>query len=180
MFNVLLQVLDDGRLTDSQGRTVDFKNTVLIMTSNLGSQDILETQQRGGTYDEMRQIVMAELHRNFRPEFLNRVDETVVFHPLTSEHLAVIVDIQVARLRERLMERRIPLVLTPSATTNLAERGSDPVYGARPLKRLIQQDIETPIARLLVKGDLRDGDTATVDVKNGQVVEVPTVESRAG
>ena len=180
VFNVLLQVLDDGRLTDSQGRTVDFKNTVLIMTSNLGSQDILETQQRGGTYDEMRQVVMAELHRNFRPEFLNRVDETVVFHPLTSEHLAVIVDIQVARLRERLMERRIPLVLTPSATTNLAERGSDPVYGARPLKRLIQQDIETPIARLLVKGELRDGDTATVDVKNGQVVVVPTVESRAG
>ena len=180
VFNVLLQVLDDGRLTDSQGRTVDFKNTVLIMTSNLGSQDILETQQRGGTYDEMRQVVMAELHRNFRPEFLNRVDETVVFHPLTSEHLAVIVDIQVARLRERLMERRIPLVLTPSATTNLAERGSDPVYGARPLKRLIQQDIETPIARLLIKGELRDGDTATVDVKNGQVVVVPTVESRAG
>ncbi|MCH6557664.1 MAG: ATP-dependent chaperone ClpB [Nitrospirae bacterium] len=180
VFNVLLQVLDDGRLTDAQGRTVDFKNTVLIMTSNLGSQDILETQQRGGTYDEMRQVVMAELHRNFRPEFLNRVDETVVFHPLTSEHLAVIVDIQVARLRERLMERRIPLVLTPSATTNLAERGSDPVYGARPLKRLIQQDIETPIARLLVKGELRDGDTATVDVKNGQVVVVPTVESRAG
>jgi len=180
VFNVLLQVLDDGRLTDSQGRTVDFKNTVLIMTSNLGSQDILETQQRGGTYDEMRQVVMAELHRNFRPEFLNRVDETVVFHPLTSEHLVVIVDIQLARLRERLMERRIPLVLTPSATTNLAERGSDPVYGARPLKRLIQQDIETPIARLLVKGELRDGDTATVDVKNGQVVVVPTVESRAG
>ena len=180
VFNVLLQVLDDGRLTDSQGRTVDFKNTVLIMTSNLGSQDILETQQRGGTYDEMRQVVMAELHRDFRPEFLNRVDETVVFHPLTSEHLAVIVDIQLARLRERLMERRIPLVLTPSATTNLAERGSDPVYGARPLKRLIQQDIETPIARLLVKGELRDGDTATVDVKNGQVVVVPTVESRAG
>ncbi|MEE9203551.1 MAG: ATP-dependent chaperone ClpB [Nitrospirales bacterium] len=180
VFNVLLQVLDDGRLTDSQGRTVDFKNTVLIMTSNLGSQDILETQQRGETYDEMRQVVMAELHRNFRPEFLNRVDETVVFHPLTSEHLAVIVDIQLARLRERLMERRIPLVLTPSATTNLAERGSDPVYGARPLKRLIQQDIETPIARLLVKGELRDGDTATVDVKNGQVVVVPTVESRAG
>ncbi|MDA2911034.1 ATP-dependent chaperone ClpB [Nitrospiraceae bacterium AH_259_D15_M11_P09] len=180
VFNVLLQVLDDGRLTDSQGRTVDFKNTVLIMTSNLGSQDILETQQRGGTYDEMRQVVMAELHRSFRPEFLNRVDETVVFHPLTSEHLAVIVDIQLARLRERLMERRIPLVLTPSATTNLAERGSDPVYGARPLKRLIQQDIETPIARLLVKGELRDGDTATVDVKNGQVVVVPTVEPRAG
>ncbi len=180
VFNVLLQVLDDGRLTDSQGRTVDFKNTVLIMTSNLGSQDILETQQRGETYDEMRQVVMAELHRNFRPEFLNRVDETVVFHPLTSEHLAVIVDIQLARLRERLMERRIPLVLTPSATTNLAERGSDPVYGARPLKRLIQQDIETPIARLLVKGELRDGDTATVDVKNGQVVVVPTLESPAG
>jgi ATP-dependent Clp protease ATP-binding subunit ClpB len=175
VFNVLLQVLDDGRLTDSQGRTVDFKNTVLIMTSNIGSQDILDAQQRGASYEEMRGMVVAELRRHFRPEFLNRVDEIVVFHPLTSEHLEKIVDIQLSRLRERLAERRIPLVLTPAAIADLAARGYDPLYGARPLKRLIQQDIETPIARLLVKGELREGDTATVDVKNGQVTVIPTV-----
>jgi ATP-dependent Clp protease ATP-binding subunit ClpB len=175
VFNVLLQVLDDGRLTDSQGRTVDFKNTVLIMTSNLGSQHILETQQQRASYEEMRRLVMGELRRHFRPEFLNRVDETVVFHPLTGKHLEHIVEIQLTRLRDRLAERRISLVLTRAATANLAERGYDPVYGARPLKRLIQQDIETPIARLLVKGELRDGDTATLDLKNGQIVVVPTV-----
>jgi ATP-dependent Clp protease ATP-binding subunit ClpB len=122
---------------------------------------------------------MAELQRHFRPEFLNRVDETVVFHPLTSDHLAKIVDIQLARLRDRLAERRISLVLTAAATANLAQRGYDPVYGARPLKRLIQLDIETPIARLLVKGELRDGGTVRVDVKNGQVVVVPTTEVQA-
>ncbi|WP_447973962.1 ATP-dependent chaperone ClpB [Nitrospira sp. Kam-Ns4a] len=178
VFNVLLQVLDDGRLTDSQGRTVDFKNTVLIMTSNLGSQDILEAQQRGVPYEQVRSLVLKELRRHFRPEFLNRVDETVVFHPLTAQHLAEIVTIQLARLRERLAERRIPLVLTPAAVAYLAERGYDPVYGARPLKRLIQQEIETPIARLLVKGELRDGETATVDIKDGQLAVVPTVEAR--
>jgi ATP-dependent Clp protease ATP-binding subunit ClpB len=174
VFNVLLQVLDDGRLTDSQGRTVDFKNTVLIMTSNLGSQEILEAQQRRTPYDEIRDMVMAELRRHFRPEFLNRVDETVVFHPLTSDHLAKIVEIQLARLRDRLAERRIALVLTRAATADLAQRGCDPVYGARPLKRLIQLDIETPIARLLVKGELREGGTAKVDVKDGKIVLVPS------
>jgi ATP-dependent Clp protease ATP-binding subunit ClpB len=175
IFNVLLQVLDDGRLTDSQGRTVDFKNTVLIMTSNLGSQDILEAQQRGAGYDETRKMVTAKLRRHFRPEFLNRVDETVVFHPLTAEHLAKIVEIQLTRLRGRLAERRISLVLTPEAVRDLAARGCDPAFGARPLKRLIQQEIETPIARLLVKGEVRDGDTATVEVKHNQLVVVPSV-----
>ena len=178
VFNILLQVLDDGRLTDSQGRTVDFKNTVLIMTSNIGSQHILEAQQQRASYEEMRKLVLGELRRHFRPEFLNRVDETVVFHPLTGKHLEQIVEIQLAKLRDRLAERRIRLVLTPAATANLAERGYDPVYGARPLKRLIQQDIETPIARLLVKGELRDGDTARLDLKKGQIVVVPTVEAR--
>ena len=179
VFNVLLQVLDDGRLTDSQGRTVDFKNTVLIMTSNIGSQEILEAQQRGRAYDEMRQVVMAQLRRHFRPEFLNRVDEAVVFHPLTDEDLITIVDIQLERLRRRLADRRIALALTPAALRDLARRGYDPVYGARPLKRLIQQDIETPIARLLVKGELRDGETATVDIKDGQTTVIPTVEAGA-
>ena len=175
VFNIFLQVLDDGRLTDSQGRTVDFKNTVLIMTSNIGSPQILEAQQRRASYDEVHSIVMAELREHFRPEFLNRVDETVVFHPLETEQLTKIVDIQLNRLRARLTERRIILSVTPAALQHLGERGYDPVYGARPLKRLIQQEIETPMARQLVKGELRDGDTATVELKDRQVVIIPTV-----
>jgi ATP-dependent Clp protease ATP-binding subunit ClpB len=175
VFNVLLQVLDDGRLTDSQGRTVDFKNTVLIMTSNIGSPQILEAQQKGSSYEDVRAVVMAELRRHFRPEFLNRVDETVVFHPLETDQLTRIVEIQLERLRARLTERRITLVVSPAALRHLGERGYDPVYGARPLKRLIQQELETPIARQLVKGELRDGDTAMVDMKKEGLVIVPTV-----
>ena len=175
VFNIFLQVLDDGRLTDSQGRTVDFKNTVLIMTSNIGSPQILEAQQRRASYDEVRSVVMAELREHFRPEFLNRVDETVVFHPLETDQLTKIVEIQLERLRARLAERRISLSVTPAALRHLGERGYDQVYGARPLKRLIQQEIETPMARQLVKGELRDGDTATVDLNDRQIVIVPTV-----
>ena len=175
VFNVFLQVLDDGRLTDSQGRTVDFKNTVLIMTSNIGSPQILEAQQRRASNDEVRSVVMAELREHFRPEFLNRVDETVVFHPLEMEQLTRIVEIQLERLRARLTERRISLSVTPAALRHLGERGYDPVYGARPLKRLIQQEIETPMARQLVKGELRDGDTAIVELKDRQIVIMPTV-----
>ena len=175
VFNVLLQVLDDGRLTDSQGRTVDFKNTVLIMTSNIGSPQILEAQQRRASYDEVCSLVMAELREYFRPEFLNRVDETVVFHALETEQLTKIVEIQLDRLRARLTERRISLSVTPAALRSLGERGYDPVFGARPLKRLIQQEIETPMARQLVKGELRDGDTATVELKDQHIVIVPTV-----
>jgi ATP-dependent Clp protease ATP-binding subunit ClpB len=177
VFNVLLQVLDDGRLTDSQGRTVDFKNTVLIMTSNIGSQLIFESQQSGASYDQMRTVVTAELRRHFRPEFLNRIDEIVVFHPLAEDHLTKIVDIQLDRLRKRLAERHITLAVTPDALRSLGRRGYDPTYGARPLKRLIQQEIETPIARQLVKGELRDGETAAVDLKNGQTVIVPTLST---
>ena len=177
VFNVLLQVLDDGRLTDSQGRTVDFKNTVLIMTSNIGSQHIIDSQQAGATYEQMRAVVTGELRQHFRPEFLNRVDEIVVFHPLSEVHLAKIVDIQLGRLRQRLAERHITLTVTPVALKNLGTRGYDPAYGARPLKRLIQQEIETPIARQLIKGELRDGDMAAVDVKDGQTVVVPTLPS---
>jgi len=175
VFNVLLQVLDDGRLTDSQGRTVDFKNTVLIMTSNIGSPQILDAQQNGLAYDDMRKVVMGELRQHFRPEFLNRVDETVVFHPLGTDQLTKIVEIQLERLRARLTERRITLSVSPAALRLLGERGYDPVYGARPLKRLIQQELETPLARQLVKGELRDGDTAMVDVKDKGIVIVPTV-----
>ena len=175
VFNILLQVLDDGRLTDSQGRVVDFKNTVLIMTSNIGSPQILEAQQRRASYGEVCSLVMIELREHFRPEFLNRVDETVVFHPLETEQLAKIVEIQLERLRARLAERRISLSVTPAALRHLGERGYDSVYGARPLKRLIQQEIETPIARQLVKGELRDGDTVTVELKDEHVAIVPTV-----
>lgn len=175
VFNILLQVLDDGRLTDSQGRTVDFKNTVLIMTSNIGSQHILEAQQAGASYETMKAQVTGELRAHFRPEFLNRVDEIVVFHALGNEHLTKIVEIQLERLRTRLADRRITLTVTPTALSHLGQRGYDPVYGARPLKRLIQQEIETPMARQLIKGELRDGDTAVVDLKDGQVVIVPTV-----
>ena len=175
VFNVLLQVLDDGRLTDSQGRTVDFKNTVLIMTSNIGSPQILEAQHRHASYDEVCALVLVELRKHFRPEFLNRVDETVVFHPLETEQLAKIAEIQLERLRARLGERRITLTITPAALRYLGERGYDPLYGARPLKRLIQQVLETPIARHLIKGELRDGDTATVDLHDQQIVIVPSV-----
>ena len=175
VFNILLQVLDDGRLTDSQGRTVDFKNTVLIMTSNIGSQPILEAQQAGASYETMKAQVTGELRAHFRPEFLNRVDEIVVFHALGQEHLTRIVEIQLERLRTRLAERRITLTVTPAALANLGQRGYDPVYGARPLKRLIQQEIETPMARQLIKGELRDGDTAMVDLIDGQIIIVPTV-----
>ncbi len=177
VFNVFLQILDDGRLTDSQGRTVDFKNTVLIMTSNIGSPQILEAQQTGASYEDMRSVVMGELRQHFRPEFLNRVDETVVFHPLASGQLVKIVEIQLERLRMRLAERRIQLAMTPAALAWLGERGYDPVYGARPLKRLIQQELETPLARLLVKGALRDGETASIDLKDNTLVIIPTVSA---
>ncbi len=177
VFNVFLQILDDGRLTDSQGRTVDFKNTVLIMTSNIGSPQILEAQQTGASYEDMRSVVLTELRQHFRPEFLNRVDETVVFHPLATAQLVKIVEIQLERLRARLTERRIQLAITPAALAYLGERGYDPVYGARPLKRLIQQELETPLARLLVKGELRDGETASIDRKDNTLVIVPTVSA---
>jgi len=177
VFNVLLQVLDDGRLTDSHGRTVDFKNTVLIMTSNIGSQEILEAQEHGRSYEELQAIVFNEVKHHFRPEFLNRVDETVVFHPLTLEELGQIVNIQLDRLQARLGERRITLKVTPEALVEIGKRGYDPVYGARPLKRLIQHDVETPLSKLLVKGEVKDGDDITVDSKDGQVVIVPTIRT---
>jgi len=178
VFNILLQILDDGRLTDSQGRTVDFKNTVLIMTSNIGSPHILQAQQRHASYEEVHALVLGELREHFRPEFLNRIDEIVVFHALETDQLVKIVEIQLNRLRTRLAERRIPLTVTPAALKFLAERGYDPMYGARPLKRLLQQELETPLARQLVKGELKDGDSALVDVKGKELVVVPNVAGR--
>jgi ATP-dependent Clp protease ATP-binding subunit ClpB len=166
VFNVLLQILDDGRLTDGQGRTVDFKNTIVIMTSNIGSPRILEYRgEFGGTgYDMMKLAVLEELRHHFRPEFLNRVDEVIVFHALSEEHLKLIVEIQLEGLRKRLTERHITIDLTDKARAWLVRTGYEPSYGARPLKRAIQKEIETPLARLLLKGDIRDNQHVSVDL----------------
>ena len=162
VFNILLQVLDDGRLTDSQGRVVDFKNTVIIMTSNLGSHKIQE--MAGDSYEEIKAAVMNSVNQHFRPEFVNRIDEIVVFHPLGQEQMAGIADIQLSRLRKRLQERDMDIVLSDEAMTQLVAVGYDPVYGARPLKRAIQQAIENPLSVKLLSGDFVAGDTIKVDV----------------
>jgi ATP-dependent Clp protease ATP-binding subunit ClpB len=162
VFNVLLQLLDDGRLTDGQGRTVDFRNTVLIMTSNLGSQLIQEMSERRA-WSDVREAALGVLREHFRPEFLNRVDDIIIFKPLTREQLATIVDIQLERLRKRLAEKKIQLVLTDAARTLLAERGWDPVYGARPLKRTIQRLVQDELAVRILKGEFQDGDTVQVN-----------------
>jgi len=165
VFNVLLQILDDGRLTDGQGRTVDFKNTIVIMTSNIGSYRILEYRGafEGENYERMKQAVLDEMRQHFRPEFLNRVDETIVFHSLSEQHLKRIIDIQLENLRRRLEDRHISIELTDAAKTHLVRTGYDPSYGARPLKRAIQREIETPLARLMLKGEIKDGQTVLVD-----------------
>jgi ATP-dependent Clp protease ATP-binding subunit ClpB len=165
VFNVLLQLLDDGRLTDGQGRTVDFKNTIVIMTSNIGSQRILQYKGAfvGETYERMKSAVLEEMRHHFRPEFLNRVDEIIVFHSLSEEHLKKIVDIQLGRLRQRLEERHIRLELSDRARTHLVEVGYDPAYGARPLRRTIQKEMETALGRLLLQGEIHDGQTVHVD-----------------
>jgi len=167
VFNILLQILDDGRLTDGQGRTVNFRNTVIIMTSNLGSQIIQE--MAGRPFEDVREAVMAVLRDHFRPEFLNRVDEVIVFKPLTQEQLTAIVDIQLRRLEKRLAERHIKLVVTDAARKLLAERGWDPVYGARPLKRTIQRLVQDPLAMMLLEGKFSDGATVEVDVQKGEL-----------
>jgi ATP-dependent Clp protease ATP-binding subunit ClpB len=183
VFNVMLQVLDDGRLTDGQGRTVDFKNAIVIMTSNVGSQRILD--YRGGfdgdSYERMKDAVMEELRHHFRPEFLNRVDETIVFHSLSEEHLKRIAEIQMGRLRARLADRHIMLQLTDAARANLVRTGYDPHYGARPLKRAIQKKIETPLGRLLLQGGIRDGQTVVVDAarETGDLTFTPQPEAAA-
>jgi ATP-dependent Clp protease ATP-binding subunit ClpB len=165
VFNVFLQILDDGRLTDGQGRTVDFKNTIVIMTSNVGSHRILDFKgsYSGADYAIMRATVLDELRQHFRPEFLNRVDEIIVFHALSEEQLEQIVEIQLQRLRKRLADRRITLLLGESAARHLVKVGYDPNYGARPLKRTIQKELETPLGRKILAGDIHEGDTVRVD-----------------
>ncbi|MCC7205896.1 MAG: ATP-dependent chaperone ClpB [Anaerolineae bacterium] len=161
VFNVLLQVFDDGRLTDGQGRVVNFKNAVIIMTSNVASGLIKELAGRADR--ELRQRVLAELDRTFRPEFLNRIDEIVIFNNLSRENIAAIVDIQIRRLRQLLADRRIGITLTPAAREWLAERGYDPVFGARPLKRVVQRELQDAIARGILQGEIREGDTVSID-----------------
>ena len=168
VFNVLLQVLDDGRLTDGQGRTVDFRNTVIVMTSNLGSQHIQEISDRSDAnddtaYAQMKAAVMASVQQHFRPEFINRLDDIVVFHPLGQEQIAAIAAIQTQYLARRLAERQIKLELTDGALTLLGNIGFDPVYGARPLKRAIQQQLENPLANRILSGEFGSGDTVVVD-----------------
>ncbi|MHB8611738.1 MAG: ATP-dependent chaperone ClpB [Candidatus Dormibacteraceae bacterium] len=167
VFNVLLQVLDDGRLTDGQGRTVDFRNTVLIMTSNLGSAVIQE--RAGQDFERVSDGVIAVLREQFRPEFLNRIDEIIVFKPLTEDQLTAIVEIQLHRLERRLQERRVTLAVTDTARKLLAQRGWDPVYGARPLKRAIQRLVQDPMAMMLLEGKFGEGDTVKVDAKGGEL-----------
>ncbi|MBI3821422.1 MAG: ATP-dependent chaperone ClpB [Planctomycetes bacterium] len=174
VFNVLLQILDDGRLTDGQGRTVDFKNTIVIMTSNIGSQRILNYQGTfdGEGYEHMKAAVLDEMRHHFRPEFLNRVDEMIVFHSLDEDHLKQIVLIQLQRLQERLADRKITLELTDAAKTHLVRAGYDPSYGARPLKRAIQKEVENTLGRLILEGKVRDGQTVVgdYDVKEAKMV----------
>ncbi len=165
--NVLLQVLDEGRLTDGHGRSVDFRNTIVAMTSNLGSQAILEMTEKGAIDIEIEAHVREMLKRTLRPELLNRIDETIIFHQLGREQLARIVEIQVGRLRTRLSERGLTLELTEAAITALSEEGYDPQFGARPLKRVIQQRLENPIANMLLAGELEPGKTVRVDSQGG-------------
>jgi ATP-dependent Clp protease ATP-binding subunit ClpB len=170
VFNILLQILDDGRLTDGHGRTVDFKNTVVIMTSNIGSQWITDLQEKD--YEEMRRRVMEAMRAHFKPEFLNRVDELIIFHGLGIEQIKAIVEIQVKKLEQRLLERRIQLKMTEKAKEWLAKEGFDPAYGARPLKRVIQKEIQDKLALKILEGKFKEGDTIAVDVedKKGELV----------
>ena len=171
VFNVLLQVLDDGRITDSQGRTVDFKNTILIMTSNIGSPYLLEgIDEKGEVKPEAEEMVMNDLRGHFRPEFLNRLDEIIMFKPLTKDNIGMIVDLMVQELDRRLSDQELSLELTDSARSHVIEEGYDPVYGARPLKRYLQKYVETLAARKILSGDVHAGDTLVLDVQDGNFI----------
>jgi ATP-dependent Clp protease ATP-binding subunit ClpB len=170
VFNTLLQVLDDGRLTDAQGRTVDFRNTVVIMTSNIGSQYLLEgITPSGEIKPEAREMVTSELRRHFRPEFLNRVDDVVLFKPLTLPEIEKVVDLMLDDVRSRLTERDMTIEVSEQALEFIAEQGFDPVYGARPLRRFISHELETRIGRALIGGDVRDGATIRIDLVEGDL-----------
>ena len=167
----MLQIFDDGRLTDSKGRTVDFKNTIIILTSNVGSNIILDNAIAGnlGNKEQIKEEINQKLREYFKPEFLNRIDETIFFDALTLENLSHIVDIQIEYLRKLLEERKIELQITPEAKEFLAIQGYNPMYGARPLKRTIRQLIENPLSKELLKGNFKDGDTIKIDVKDDKI-----------
>ena len=175
VFNVLLQVLDDGRMTDGQGRTVDFKNTVIVMTSNLGSHEIQRLSAAGTDPDLVKEAVMGEVRNHFRPEFVNRIDEIVVFHALGAEHIRSIARIQLRRLEQRLAERDLALTGTDRALDEIAKVGFDPVFGARPLKRAIQQQLENPVAKAILEGRFAPKDVVPVDFQGGRFVFERTV-----
>ena len=170
VFNVLLQVLDDGRITDSQGRTVDFKNTILILTSNLGSEYLLDGVNADGTIDENAKAqVQALLRRSFRPEFLNRLDEIVFYKPLTKENVTKIIDLQIDKLNQRLADQQIKVELTQAAKDAIVDASYDPQYGARPLRRYVQHTVETMLSKRLLRGDILPNQTVTVDAVDGQL-----------
>ena len=170
VFNVLLQVLDDGRITDSQGRTVDFKNTIIILTSNIGSQYLLDGISADGEITEnARELVEAELRAHFRPEFLNRLDETILFKPLTKDNIRGIVELLLADLNRRLSDQQLGIELTGAAKEHVISNGYDPVYGARPLKRYLQQHVETLAARIILAGEIHEGSTIRIDEADGEL-----------
>ncbi|MGH6926545.1 MAG: AAA family ATPase, partial [Propylenella sp.] len=176
VFNVLLQVLDDGRLTDGQGRTVDFRNTLIAMTSNLGAEYLVNLKATEDV-DAVREHVMAVVRANFRPEFLNRIDEVILFHRLKREQMQAIVEIQLARLRKLLEDRKIALTLDESAIAWLSDKGYDPAYGARPLKRVIQKELQDPLAEKVLSGDVRDGDEVRITAGSDRLLFRPKHEA---
>jgi ATP-dependent Clp protease ATP-binding subunit ClpB len=178
VFNVLLQVLDDGRLSDNQGHTVDFTNTIIVMTSNIGSQLIQEIGRQGGSEEEMRDAVKEALEGRFLPEFLNRIDEIIIFHPLDRAQIRKIVDLQIERLQKQLTLANLQLVVSDDARDTIAERGYDPTYGARPLKRVIQQQIQNPLAAEILKGEFPEGSVVRVDYRDGEFSFELGVEAR--
>jgi ATP-dependent Clp protease ATP-binding subunit ClpB len=163
VFNILLQVLDDGRITDSQGRTIDFCNTIIVMTSNVGSEHILNVAGEDSDYEKMYKLVTQSLRKHFRPEFLNRIDDTIIFHGLKRSEMGNIVRIQLQRIKKLLAEQKIGIELTDAAVDRVVEAGYDPIYGARPLKRAIQRELENPIATKILENTFVEGDTITVD-----------------
>ena len=171
VFNILLQLLDDGRLTDNQGRTVDFKNTIVIMTSNLGSAYLTENISADGKISEdVKEKVTEEMKRNFRPEFINRIDDIVVFAPLTEDQIKQIIDLAAEQIRARLEDKGMSLVITDAAKTLIAEESYSPAYGARPVKRYLQKHLETAIAEKIIRGEVKEGGVITVDAKDGELV----------
>ena len=171
VFNVLLQVLDDGRITDSKGKTVDFKNTILIMTSNIGSSYLLDgIGENGEITEDAKNKVMEDLRMHFRPEFLNRLDETIMFKPLTKDNIGNIIDLLVTDLNKRLADKELTLKITDEAKNYIMDHGYDPIYGARPLKRYIQKNVDTLVAKLILAGNVGAQDVITIDVKDDQLI----------